>query len=244
MKTSARARRTGFTLAFVLACVGLGCSTNTGVKVVFYKEQDFTFSRTDTQRIRAIATKAVPEVRKLLSDLPRDVIIRVFPRTLQNESGSNGEPALPNVMYWYVDARSPEGVATIAARSLRPTIYHELHHLVRLQTESTSSTFNRVVSEGLAAAFERDFAHVRVPFGEYPPTVTDWLAELTQLPESERHEYLARDDGDRKWILNKIGTYIADRAIRRSGRSAAALVRVPTDDVLNFAATRVNPTTR
>ncbi len=39
----------------------------------------------------------------------------------------------------------------------------------------------------------------------------------------------------RRWIGYRAGTYIADRAISESGRSAAELVLIPNEEILKLA---------
>ena len=81
---------------------------------------------------------------------------------------------------------------------------------------------NRVISEGLATAFQRDFSGWRPPWGDYEEDVLAWVGELLKLPESERwDQWMYQHPDGRRWIGYRAGTYIADRAISESGRSAA-----------------------
>ena len=95
-----------------------------------------------------------------------------------------------------------------------------------------------VVSEGMATAFERDFAGTKPPWGEYPEDVESWVEELLGLTMSAYGSYtkwmLQHPDG-RRWIGYRAGTYIVDQAMSASGRSAADLVLVPTGEVLRLA---------
>lgn len=66
----------------------------------------------------------------------------------------------------------------IIRTQLRPAMIHELHHLARASRVHTSR--DRLVTEGLATAFDRDFAHVSPPWGAPPPA--EWTSELLALP--------------------------------------------------------------
>src|SRR5207249_1562042 len=99
-----------------------------------------------------------------------------------------------------------------------------------------TSFMDGVVSEGLATAFERDFGGRRPPWGEYPEDVRQWVSELLDLPSSAPyHQWMFQHPDGRRWIGYRAGTYIADRAIAASGRSAAELVLVATDEILRNA---------
>jgi hypothetical protein len=95
---------------------------------------------------------------------------------------------------------------------------------------------DRVVSEGLATVLERDFGGGRPPWGEYPADVDQWVQELLKLPDSEpSNHWMFRHPDGRRWTGYRAGTYIADRAVAASGRSAAELVITPIDEILRFA---------
>jgi hypothetical protein len=93
---------------------------------------------------------------------------------------------------------------------------------------------DEVVTDGLAIAFERDFAGVSPPWSKYPDNAMDWVHELMALPSTTPWDRLPSDDG-RRWIGFKTGTYLADRAMRASGRSSAQLVSTPADTLIRMA---------
>ena len=191
--------------------------------------------------IRRIATQAVAEVSQLLPGLSDDVLLAVFPdMRVIPETGEVGASVSPGRIDWHVDPDRPEGIARIAERELRFTLFHELHHQVRgwvMQGGSWPTTFMEgPVSEGLASAFERDAAGRRAPWAEYPPGVEMWVHELLALPlASSYREWMFHHPDGRRWIGYRAGTYIADRSIMASGHSAAELVTTPTSEVLQLA---------
>jgi uncharacterized protein YjaZ len=135
------------------------------------------------------------------------------------------------------DRHRPEGIVGIAQRELRGTLFHELHHLARLQSVKSSTLMDRVVEEGLATAFERDAAGMAPLWGKYPPDAEEWVKEVLALPsDTSWTPLMTRHPDGRRWLGYKAGTYLADRAMRASGKSAAELVSVPTTEVLRLAA--------
>ena len=145
----------------------------------------------------------------------------------------------PSTVDWTVDATRSGGAAAIIGRQLRATLFHELHHLVRDAHIERRSVLDATVAEGMATVFERDQAGGRAPWGDYPENVSDWAEELIALPEAEEpRPWLFRHPDGRRWIAYKVGTYLVDRAVAASGKSAAELVLVPTRDVVEMARAR------
>ena len=177
------------------------------------------------------------ELREILPLPPSEIIIRVMPERTTNESGNSGNSAQPNVVYWHVDPTRAEGVRQIAAGHMRAVLFHEFHHLVRGQSEPYFTLMDKVLTEGLATAFDCDFAHARLPFGEYPPEAAAWLRELQAVePESKSDDpWMSRHPDGRRWIGYKVGTYLADRATKVTGKTSAELARMPTQELIALA---------
>ena len=153
------------------------------------------------------------------------------------ETGETATAVLPASVYWTVDPR--RDVLSIVRTELRPTLFHEFHHLLRDGHIPRHSLMDAVVTEGLATAFERDFGNANPPWGIAPPEVMDWTRELLLQPETApRDDWLSRHPDGRRWIGLRVGTFLADRAMRASGRSAVALVTTPTEEILRLAEVR------
>jgi uncharacterized protein YjaZ len=145
---------------------------------------------------------------------------------------------------WTVDTTRPQGVRAIANAQLRSTLFHDLHHVVRGATQPMRTLMDYVITEGLASAFERDFANERRPWADYPPDVAAWVAELQALPaDVEREPWLFRHPDGRRWIGYKAGTYIVDQAMKHSEMTSAQLVAVSTDEVLRLSRLAPGPVT-
>ena len=230
---SATQLRCTVTLSLAVAA----CDRIPEVTVEFYIENDYRFSSAERAAIEVIAEAAIPEIRQLLPALPRNLVLKVFPGTdVIPETGETGSIASTDRVFWVVDPHRVEGVIAVAQRELRGTLFHELHHLVRTQTEHPTTLRQRMVAEGLATVFERDAAGMSPPWGTYPDNVREWVEEL--LSPSTAYttaEWMYRHPDGRRWVGMRAGTYVADQATRRSGKSAAELVNAPAADILRLA---------
>jgi len=191
--------------------------------------------------IQRIATETVQEVRGLLPSLSGDLVLAV--KTSQRvipETGEVGHSISPGRVQWSADPSRPGGIAGLAERELRFTLFHELHHQARRWVMRGGplriSFMEGPVCEGLATAFERDAGGRRPPWAQYPPDVEAWVHELLALPRKASYdEWMFLHPDGRRWIGYRAGTHIADRAIKASGLSAAQLVNVPTSEILRQA---------
>ena len=155
------------------------------------------------------------------------------------ETGETASAHPPNVVYWTVDPNRAGGIVAIANAELRHTLFHVLHHLVRDSAVGRRSAASRSGRHrGPRDGLKRDFAGPPTPWGAYPDDVGSWVAEILALPaNAPSREWMYRHPDGRRWIGYKVGTYLVDRAIRASGRSAAALASSSTDDIVRLALT-------
>jgi hypothetical protein len=186
-----------------------------------------------------IAESTARDVRTLLPALPErlTLVVQSGKKDVIPETGETATAVPPASVYWTIDP--DRDLPAIIRTELRPTLFHELHHLVRASRVATSTLMDAVVREGLATAFERDFGKVNPPWGVPPPEVMDWTRELLRQPETAPHDHwLFQHPDGRRWIGMRVGTFLADRATRASGRSSAELVAAPTDEILRLADVR------
>jgi hypothetical protein len=216
---------------------------------LFLDTEDYKFFPEQArQAIHDVCDRAEREIRTVLPKLPRTIEVAAQTGSFViPETGEVGSAVAPARVNWTVDPSRPGGIAAIAQSSLRHTLYHECHHLVRFarlrNPEAAPTLMDRVISEGLATAFERNFSGRRPPWGDYTEDVLVWVVELLKVPESERwDQWMYQHPDGRRWIGYRAGTYIADRAILESGRSAAELVLTPNEEILKMA--RINDTER
>jgi uncharacterized protein YjaZ len=201
----------------------------------------YAFAEEVRRAVQEVCAATAPELRALLPALPPRVELFVTAGSgVIPETGETGSAVTPRLVVWTVDPQRPEGVEAIVRAHLRPALFHEFHHLVRgwvfYGGEPPESFMYGVVCEGLATAFERDAAGSNPPWGTYPAEVESWVTELLSLPVSASYtDWMIQHPDGRRWIGYRAGTFIADRAIGASGRSAAALAQTPTAEILRLA---------
>ena len=201
------------------------------VRTRFLRSETYEFSRTERATIDRVANATAAEVRRLLPGLPAQLEVTARPGTdVIGEIGADAAAMPPNAVMWTVNPAHGAGVGAIAERELRATLFHEFHHLVRSNAEGPRSDLDRAVLEGMATAFERDFAGATRPWGEHPPEGSGWEAEL--LAHATKSSTTAEG---RRWFLYRTGTAWVDRATAKSGRTSADLVSTPAAEVLKLA---------
>jgi hypothetical protein len=186
----------------------------------------------ELREMQRVADATFREVRGQLEGLPaRLTLIVSWDKNVIPETGEGGAAGYPGNIGWRMD---PDRDALAIIRTqLRPTLAHELHHLARASRVRTVTLRDRVVSEGLATAFERDFAKVdpRAPDPEWgKPPPLDWIGEVLALPpDAPVDDWIIRHPDGRRWIGMRVGTALVDR----THKAPAALVFASTDEILN-----------
>ena len=193
-----------------------------------------------------VANEAEADIRKHLPTLEKDLYLLLHQtRVVIPETGDGGFTIGPHCIRWDVD---PErGVAAVARAHLRRTLFHECHHAVRLQRrpeEAQVTDWPTIITfEGLACAFASAAGIDRPPHEAYDERVIeDWAAELLIQPVDDRWRQWKFEHPDgRRNIAYRVGTWIADRAISNSGRSAADLVWEAPKQVMELAGVPASP---
>jgi uncharacterized protein YjaZ len=230
------------TLTHRLACAALllgigGCADTTqGLRTEFVG--GYAFTATERRVIARVAGDAVREARQHLPALAAQITLRVQSgKDVIPELGATAIAGPPDWIMWTVDSDRPEGVAKIAETHLRGALFHEFHHLVRGTTLQPTTLMDHVIFEGMATAFERDFAGVSQLWSQYPDDVTAWVEELRLLPpDTDPRNWIARQREDgRRWIGMRAGTYLVDQAMKKLQRSSAELASTPTEAILTAA---------
>jgi hypothetical protein len=224
-------------VACVLLCgASLSCSDSSeGVRTQFIGS--YTFTASERRAIARIAGDAAIEARRHLPALPVQLTLQVRSgKDVIPEIGATASALPPDWVVWTVDPDHTRGVLAIAESELRATLFHEFHHLVRFVTNSPETLMDRAIGEGLATAFERDFAGVARPWAKYPDEVAAWVEELQTLPPSaKRDEWMIKHPDGRRWIGMRAGTYLVDVAMQKTNRTSASLVALPTSEIIAAA---------
>lgn len=186
------------------------------------------------------AERAVADIRAHLPTLPDDLYLLVHQTsTVIPETGDGGFAVGPQVIRWDVDPA--RGVGHVARTSLRHTLFHECHHAVRLQRRPEEADLldwlTISVFEGLASVFEATEGGFDAPWRRYDPAVIEgWARELLAQPVDDTwpHWKFEHPDG-RSSIAYRIGSWLVDRAVERTGRTAADLVWASPTEVADLA---------
>jgi uncharacterized protein YjaZ len=140
---------------------------------------------------------------------------------------------------WEVDTRGGAPLVNIVKANLRGVLFHEWHHLARgwgVETETRSRLIDAVVAEGLASAFARDATGYEPAYAVYPDDVSEWARDLMNHGSMDDYGHWMYQHADgRRWIGYRVGTWIVDRAIDASGRSAAELTSATADQIVEWS---------
>ena len=186
------------------------------------------------------AERAEGDIRSHLPSLEDDLYLLVHQTAaVIAETGDGGFTIGPHCIRWDVDPA--RGVAAVARQHLRRTLFHECHHAVRLQRRPEDAEVTSwpavAVFEGLACAFAGEAGGTRPAHEAYDDGVIEaWAAELFRQPvDGTWAQWKFEHPDGRRNIAYRVGTWIADRAVHASGRSAADLVWEAPDRVLELA---------
>jgi len=226
------------TLTNCLLCAALclvGCESQ-ALQVDFYEVDGRALTWWERATVTLIAESTAREVRSRLPQLPQELVLRVQTgQRFEVDEGTGDTTAGldPNTIMWTVDPTHPGGVLGVALRELRVSLFHAWHHMVRDTALRQENMLDRAVREGLAIAFERDCAHSLNPRGLYKSEVEAWVEELRDAPDDLTiDEWTERHAHGRRYVIARVGTYLVDRALRASGKSASQLASTPTAAIL------------
>lgn len=222
------------TIIFVAMLCALAACRDTvqGVRTQFVGS--YAFTATERRTISRIASDTAVEVRRHLPALASQITLRVQSgKDVIPEIGATAVATAPDWVQWVVDPDHPLGVTKIAESQLRPALFHEFHHLVRGTIHPPTTLMDHVITEGLATAFERDFAGVARPWAQYPDDVDKWVLQLLRQPPTARAiDWMTRPVDGHRWFGMRAGTYLADVAMKKLNQTSAQLVITPTDEIL------------
>lgn len=215
----------------------------------FSDTDEHIFSQAERELIREVAIASEYSVRMLLPRLIDRIELTV----------KAGAIALPEIgaigatigrkgrVVCTVDPACAQGMLAMVQSQLRPMLFHELNHVMRKQGQSKLALSQRTLldfaaSEGLATTFERDEGGGHPPWGQYPPEVHRWVAEIMALPaDAAQQPWMFRHPDGRRWIGYKAGTYLVDRAVSAARLSSSAeLVEAPTARIFELAGFEFN----
>ncbi|WP_116996548.1 hypothetical protein [Desertimonas flava] len=210
-------------------------------------------------RVLAVLATAHDDVVTHLPALsPRYLVTVRYDERTNVHTEEMGRLVTPYWLDWVVHPRGVRSPLEIVDEHLRASFVHETHHAVRAQLISatkphpvgpenaversllvparTRRMVQIAVEEGLASRFEHDLCPGRPRLLAAPgEPVEEWTDELIALGDGDYFEWFFDHPSGRRHVGYKVGAHLADRAIERTGRSAADLVAVEVDDLCRLA---------
>src|SRR5688572_11448449 len=126
---------------------------------VYWKDLGVDFRKAYEKRVR----EAYVEVQKILPDVSEQVNFVVQPREydLIEETQDSGYTTNSELILLGLHPKPKQGLQAILDH-IRPTVFHELNHAARYNQGIWHETLlEQAIMEGLATAFERDYADAK-----------------------------------------------------------------------------------
>ncbi|WKK80716.2 DUF2268 domain-containing putative Zn-dependent protease [Marivirga arenosa] len=195
---------------------------------------------------KGLAIKIVEEsegdVRRLLSDLPNEISyeIEIVDWDLDVVGGVTGraETNNPALVLIQISKKFPGGVVAAIHAGLRPTLFHELHHLAlgwAIQDNKFTPTIQTAtIVEGLAEVFSEIHTGVKFKENHIPDSVNadEWVAEIMALPkDADYQKWMFQHPDGRTSIGYRTGNYLIKKAMASSNKSIIELSELSINEV-------------
>lgn len=209
------------------------------MKVLFADNSFWTASQSSFKRAyKQTVNTAYAEARKYLPWISQVVTFVVQPNIYGSipETGEGGTTLNAELIILKFDPALPYGRRDLL-RHVRATMFHELNHAARFQLSIWHrGLLEHSVFEGLATVFERDRAGSRPLWGDYDAELcAQWVGEIKHLSGEQWNDYMFSHPDGRRWIGYKVGTYLVDEALRKSGKTIEELTQMSPADVMKLA---------
>lgn len=185
------------------------------------------------------------EVRTLLPTLPEAMQIYFSDYGIIPESGVGGYAYSRNVLTISLDPDFEDKDKQF--KDIKPTVFHEAFHQFQDFTgESEHYTpIEGCIYEGMATIFEREYADVSQPYGDYRQTpekkLLQWIRGIKKLNTEEFADekvYSAwkfyHPKLKERWIAYRVGTWITDQVLTKYNLSILDLSTRTAKEVLRL----------
>lgn len=199
--------------------------------------------KSNEKPLEEVIPKYYDEVRKLLPKLPESIQIYFSDYGILPESGVGGYAYSPSIITLSIDPEFKDKKEQL--RHLRSTVFHESFHIFQNYTGEGGpfSAIDNAVYEGMATVFEREYCGIWQPYGDYRKTPEEklrkWIKNLQDLSiEDFQNNYsdwkFFHPKLKEKWILYKVGTWIADQALEKNNIKILDLSNKTAIEVLDM----------
>lgn len=207
---------------------------------IFFAESSYEISDEFRHRYETELQSAYDEASSLLSTTSKHINFFVQPREydLIDETDDHGRAHNSDFLELAFNPTLDTAGLNAVIANIKPTVFHEVNHAARFNIPIWHATFlDGCIMEGLANVFARQYAHEKALWADYTQeNAAAWLREIRDIGEGIAYdEYMYKHPDGRRWIGYKVGTYIVDEAIKKSGKSVIELTSMECADILKLA---------
>jgi len=129
--------------------------------------------------------------------------------------------------------------------ALHGAIFHESYHINQGFTyeDSPFTALQSAIYEGCAVVFEREYAKNTPPYADYSQhtelELEAWLDEVKKIGNEYfedvtlwRKWAFYNDELEQKWIIYKLGVWLVDKTLRRTGLDIIDLRNMSADEII------------
>ena len=209
---------------------------------IFFAESEWwePFSEEFQEKFEKVITEAHAEASKLLQHVPEhtNYFVQLAPWSTIPEKGMGARTESSRLIIFSLDQGLPHGEESLM-QCARETVFHELNHSSRFEAGFIHGRFiDGCVMEGLATRFEHEKAGADPLWGKYDTDEARlWFDEIRELGNNiDYGQYMYTHSDGRRWIGYKVGTWIVDEAIKKSGRDIIDLTcNASSDEIIKLA---------
>lgn len=208
---------------------------------IFFAESSYQIPDEFRLRYETELKNAYEGASSLLPFSSKHINFFVQPREydLIDETNDHGKTHNSDFLEMAFNPTLDEAGLNAIIADIKPTVFHEMNHAARWNIPIWHTTFlDDCIMEGLANVFAREYTQETAPWADYgQEDVAAWLKEIQDAGENIKYdEYMFKHSDGRRWIGYKVGTYIVDEAIKKSGKSITGLTAMECADILKLVA--------
>jgi len=194
---------------------------------------------------KPLISDSLNEVRRLLPNLPKSIQIYFSDYGILEDTGIGGYAYSSNIITISLDPNFDDKEKQEA--NIRPTMFHESFHLSQRFTgeDGPFSAIDNALYEGMATVFEREYAGVFEPYGDYrqisEKKLKQWTEELRRLSAevfADGEVYskwkFYHPELKERWIAYRTGTWLVDEVLKRKRLSILDLRTKKAADILSM----------
>lgn len=233
-------------LAVISNCKNAPKEAKSTITEVSFTEDTSAFSPEQKQLITNIILESEKEIRTLLPTLPNgiEVNVEIVDWDLDVVDGVTGrtDTNIPPFVAIQISDKFPGGITKAVEKALKPTIFHEFHHLSRgwaIQDNVFGPGIpNATVNEGLAVVFSQTYTYQSTE-ADTPPEAEiaeQWMKEILALPLNANYQHWMFQHPDGRFAIGyRTGNYLIRKAMEKSGKTILELSKETPKDILKLA---------